>query len=293
MRSRAEPLAGRAFEQGESPRWDARGERLLWVDMAVGEFHVGRIVKGVLTSMLVVDVGPTVGFAAPLPEPGQGWVCAAGRDLVHISESGALTPIATGVIPDGTQFNDGAADAAGVLWAGSQSHARVPDACLLTLDEAGAVRTRLTGVTVSNGLGFSGDGSTMYYIDTLPHRRLEAIALGGGELGERSILAAIDGGNPDGLVVDEEDGVWVAVWDAGEVRRFDASGRVTDVVELDARRPSAVCLVGDLLVVTTARVGLEHPTSDDGRVFAARVAVPGRPASPWRPRPDPLSALER
>lgn len=287
MRSRAERLDGPAFEQAESPRWDGRDGRLVWVDMSLGELHIGRLDGRALRTERVIDMGETIGFAAPLPEAGDGWICARGREIVHVSENGSTTTIAQGVGAVGTQFNDGACDPAGVLWAGTQSHARVPDAALVTLDHEGRVRERLRDVTVSNGLGFSGDGSRMYYIDTLPHRRLEVFDIVGGELRGRRTLATIDGGNPDGLVVDEADGVWVAVWDAGEVRRFDEHGRLTDTVEVAARRPSAVCLVGSTLVITSARRGLVDPTDDDGRFFATDVAVPGRPAAPWRPRPAP------
>jgi sugar lactone lactonase YvrE len=283
VRSRAERLEGPAFEQAESPRWDGRDGRLIWVDMSLGELHIGRLDDGGVRSELVVDMGDTIGFAAPLPGLGEGWVCTRGRDILHVSEDGSAAVVVEGIGASGTQFNDGACDPTGMLWAGTQSHARVPDAALVTFDGDGRVRERLGGVTVSNGLGFTGDGSRMYYIDTLPHRRLEVFDVVDGELTGRRALATIDGGNPDGLVVDQADGVWVAVWDAGEVRRFDEDGRLTHTVEVGARRPSAVCLVGSTLVVTSARRGLADPTDNDGRFFGVEVGIPGLPAAPWRP----------
>lgn len=286
MRSRAEPVEGISAEQGESPRWDRRGDRLLWVDMARGRFHVGRFQDGSIVPTLTVELGDTIGFASPLPEETPGWVCTGGRDVVYIDPAGGVRPIVTGLGAPGTHFNDGSCDPRGILWAGTQSQARVPDAALFTLDADAVVRVRLTGVTVSNGLGFTADGARMYYIDTLPHRSLDVFDVIDGELSGRRTIATIDGGNPDGLAVDVDEGVWVAVWDAGEVRRFDRTGRVTNVVQVPARRPSAVCLMGTSLVITTARWGLTEPTSDDGRFFVAEVEVPGRPADAWRPSPE-------
>jgi sugar lactone lactonase YvrE len=287
-------VGGDPFDQAESPRWDARSGRLLWVDMCRGDLHVGRFEGGSVVSDRVVSLGASVGFAAPIEAIGEadapGWVCAAGRDLVHVSEQGAVRVIADEVADPGTQFNDGACDPSGVLWAGTQSHTRVPDAGLFTLGQDGTVRRRLGEVTVSNGLGFTDDGRRMYYIDTLPHRQLEVFDLADGELTSRRTLATIDGGNPDGLAVDRDGGVWVAVWDAGEVRHFDRHGRQTRVVEVAARRPSAVCLVDDVLLVTTARIGLADPRPEDGRFFAAHVDVPGAPVNAWRPDASVLAA---
>lgn len=282
MRSRAEPLDGPVCEQGESPRWDARGDRLLWVDMTRGEFHVGRVAAGRVSSHLVVDVGRSVGFAAPLEDAGTGWICARERDIVHVGEDGQIRLLARDVAEPGTQFNDGDCDPGGTLWAGTQSHDRRPHASLFSFDRRGQIRRRLSEVTVSNGLGFTADGRRMYYIDTLPDRRLDVFDIVDGELSGRRSLVEIEGGNPDGLAVDRDGGVWVAVWDAGEVRHFDGDGVLTRVVTVGARRPSAVCLVGNLLVVTTARLGLADPGPDDGKFFGIEVETPGTPAAPWR-----------
>lgn len=281
MRSRAEPLDGPVLEQGESPRWDARGNRLLWVDMGRGDLHVGLLDGAAIRLERSYHLGDSVGFAAPLANPGEGWICTRERDIVHVAEDGAIRVLAAEVAAVGTQFNDGACDPSGVLWAGTQSHTRTPDAALFSLDAAGGLRRRLDGVTVSNGLGFTDDGTRMYYIDTLPHRRLEAFDIVDGELAARRTLVEIEGGNPDGLAVDREGGVWVAVWDAGEVRHFDRDGALTRTVALAARRPSAVCLVDDLLIITTAHRGLSDPNPAEGGMFAIGVDVPGAPAAPW------------
>ncbi|MGN6221857.1 MAG: SMP-30/gluconolactonase/LRE family protein [Microbacterium sp.] len=291
MRSRAEPVRGPVLRQAESPRWDARGDRLLWVDMGAGDLYIGHFSAGEIAVERKVHVGESVGFAAPLQNYGDGWICARERGIVHVSEAGHVRVLQEEIADAGTQFNDGACDLSGTLWAGTQSHSRVPDAALFTVESDLAVRKRLEQVTVSNGLGFTPDGTRMYYIDTLPRRALEVFDVENGELINRRTLARVEGGNPDGLAVDNENGVWVAVWDAGEVRHFDAQGSLTRVVDVAATRPTAVCLAGNTLVISTARLGLERPTPLDGGFFAIDVDVPGTPAQPWRADPQQLALL--
>jgi sugar lactone lactonase YvrE len=167
----------------------------------------------------------------------------------------------------------------------------MPDACLFALSPAGQPRKRLAGITVSNGLGFTADGSNMYYIDTLPSRSLDVFDVIDGELSNRRQLVSFDDGNPDGLAVDAEDGVWVAVWDAGEVRRFDRHGTLTHAVEVGARRPTSVCLMGSRLIIPTATLGLEELGEGDGHLFAVDVETPGHPTAPWRPEEHLLRSL--
>lgn len=284
-------MTGPVFQQAESPRWDARRDRLLWVDMAHGDLYIGRFSGRELTVERAVHVGGSVGFAAPLESDGDGWICATGRGIVHVSETGNVRVLQEEIADAGTQFNDGSCDPSGTLWAGTQSHARVKDAALFTVGLDLTVRKRLGQVTVSNGLGFTPDGTRMYYIDTLPDRALEVFDVTDGELANRRTLTRVEGGNPDGLAIDDENGVWVAVWDAGEVRHFDAQGTLTRVVEVAASRPTAVCLAGHTLLISTARLGLERPTRLDGGFFAIDVDVPGPPAWPWRADPLHLALL--
>ncbi|TDD28553.1 hypothetical protein E1218_06970 [Kribbella turkmenica] len=115
-----------------------------------------------------------------------------------------------------------------------------------------------SGTEGNRGPNFSPDGRTLYFVDTLPHRRLEAITLYDGTPGERSTIAEISGGNPDRLVLDEGC-VWVAVWDASELRRYAPTGELLARVELPVPKPTAVCFQGGTLVITTASLGLGRP----------------------------------
>ncbi|WP_435835596.1 SMP-30/gluconolactonase/LRE family protein [Streptomyces avermitilis] len=89
----------------------------------------------------------------------------------------------------------------------------------------------------------------------------------------------VDDGSPDGMAVDVDGAVWVAVWGTGTVRRYLPDGRLDRTLRLPARQPAGVCLEEDLLHITTARVGLAVPGPYDGAVFTARVDVPGRLAA--------------
>jgi sugar lactone lactonase YvrE len=197
-------------------------------------------------------------------------------------------------------MNDGVCDPAGRFWAGTSSTPRAPTDVLASLEPDGAARIRLTGVTVSNGICFTPDGRLMYYVDTLPHRRLESFAVAAdGRLSARTTVATVRGGNPDGIAIDDEGCVWVAVWDAGEVRRYSPAGETLDVVRVPARRPTAVALAGQVLLITSASLADsadEGPsfygdrssgTDLGGLLFAAHVGAAGIPAAAWGPRLSP------
>ena len=294
MSATIEVLSTDRFAQGESPRW-LGGERLVWVDMATGELVRGRLQHGVLVVSSRTRVGDRIGCVTPT---GDGaLVVAADRSLYLLDGAGSdgedrhRAPIRLGDLPPGDPwFNDGIADPTGRLWVGTQNAARTPSSSLYSIDANGRVRSRLNEVTVSNGICFSPDGRTMYYIDTLPHRRIEAFDVGDdGALTRRRTIAVVEGGNPDGMAIDVDGCLWVAVWDAGEVRHYANSGRMLRRIRLPAIRPSAVALVDDLLVITTARAGLDRPSTTDGAILGVTVSSPGVPAA--RAAISPVSRL--
>ena len=281
MRSRADRISSTSYVQGESPRLDPRTGELIWVDIRAGRVHRGRLADGVLTVLRDYEIGRPVGVAVPLAAPGAGWALAVREGFAHLAEDGVVTPLVTGLTAGQDQLNDGACHPDGSFWAGSQAIPRAPRAALFRLSVDGEVETMLTGLTVANGIDFSPDGRTLYFVDTLPHRRLEAITLYDGRPGERTTIAEINGGNPDGLMLDDEGCVWVAVWDASEVRRYAPTGELLATVELPVPRPTAVCFQGSTLVITTASLGLDRPPAGSGHLFAVDVGVTGPSARTW------------
>ncbi|MEV4775373.1 SMP-30/gluconolactonase/LRE family protein [Microbacterium sp. LWH12-1.2] len=277
-----EIISDERYVQAESPRWDGRDGSLAWIDMATGALHRGRLENGMVVPGSAVSVGRQIGAPAPLAEPGAGWVVAVDRDIVHVSDEGVVSPLATDIAAPGHYLNDGGADPSGRFWVGSQSMPRAPHCALWSFGPDGVATERLSGVTVSNGLAFDHTGSTLYYIDTLPNRSIEAFDVAAdGQLSGRRTICRVDGGNPDGMTIDLEGMLWVAVWDAAEVRRYSPTGVLVQTIELPAKRPTAVALVDRLLVITTASIGLPQPGEADGALLGVEVEIGGTPALPW------------
>lgn len=188
------------------------------------------------------------------------------------------------------RFNDGKTDRAGRLWGGTLTDdEREPTAALHRLTDSGTLETVVEGVVVSNGLGWSPDGLTMYYTDSGP-QTIWAFDFDApsGRVSNRRVFATDDDCYPDGLTVDAEGGVWSAKWDGSRVVRYAPDGSVTAVVEAPVSRPTS-CMFGgpdlDTLYVTSARVGLdphERDSTPAGCVLAVDPGVVGIAETPWR-----------
>jgi sugar lactone lactonase YvrE len=149
------------------------------------------------------------------------------------------------------------------------------------------------GATISNGIGWSPDRSVMYYVDSGPGTITSYDVDGTGEISHPRLFAQFDvatEGTPDGLCVDEEGGIWVAVWGGYEVRRYAPSGEVVARVRVPTAQPSCCALGGanaTTLYITTAQEDLSSSQLDNepdaGRLFAVNVGVTGRPLDPSRP----------
>lgn len=192
------------------------------------------------------------------------------------------------------RFNDGKCDAQGRFWAGTMSMKREPGmGALYCLDAGdGQVRRKIADVSLSNGLDWSPDGQTFYFIDT-PTRKIDAFDydIARGELSRRRTLTdcPVPWGFPDGMTVDAEGMLWVAFWDGGCVRRIDpATGRETAVIELPCSRATSCCFGGhalEYLYITTAR-GSDGACDAEplaGNLFVASVGTRGNPCHRFRP----------
>jgi sugar lactone lactonase YvrE len=153
---------------------------------------------------------------------------------------------------------------------------------LYRLDRDGAVTTVLTGVTISNGLAWSPDGSRAYYNDTATHRvDVFDYEPATGLTGRRPFAEIPDGGNPDGLTVDGLGGVWVALFGRSAVWRFDPGGRRDEVIELPVSQVTACTFGGpelDRLFITTSRENLPDDVElPAGSLYVAEPGVRGLP----------------
>jgi sugar lactone lactonase YvrE len=280
-------------ELGEGARWDGVGRRLLWVDVPTGRLFCAEFRDGRLVTTATYQVPGYLTAVAPLDAPAGGWIIAAHEGFGHLAADGTLTVLAEPEAgKDGRiRMNDGACDPAGRFWAGSMAYDATPGAgSLYRYDGNGRYSRILEGVSISNGLGWSPDGTRMYYADSSTQTiSVFVYDAATAAIANQRTLATVDPGDgmPDGLCVDSEGALWVAIWGAGQVRRYTPDGIQAAVVEVAARQPSSCALGGPEgrhLFITTARADLPEDTlaaePDTGRVFVTEVAVPGPPVRP-------------
>lgn len=278
----AEVLVEADAELGEGPVWDDRRGQVVWVDFVGRHIHLSDPATGETRSLATpLEVG-----AVALRERG-GFVAALADGFYILDDDGASTRLAA--VEDnvpGNRMNDGKCDPAGRFWAGTMAYDAWPGAgSLYRLDPDGAVERVLEGVTISNGIGWSPDAQTMYYVDT-PTQRLDAFDfdLARGRLGRRRKLVDIppEAGAPDGLTVDAEGGIWVCLWGGGTVHRYLADGQLDRVVRVPAAQVTSCTFGGpqlDELFITTAWQGLSEDQRrqqpNAGSLFRVRPRIRG------------------
>ncbi|MEU0197228.1 MULTISPECIES: SMP-30/gluconolactonase/LRE family protein [unclassified Streptomyces] len=257
-------------ELGEGPTWDAAAGRLLWIDILGSRVHTYDPATGRRTTRRTEQhVG------AVKPRAGGGLVLNLRDGVGLLDPDGTFRWLHHEPVP-GRRANDAAVAPDGALWAGTMRYDEAPGGGTLSrVTGEGAVEVVLDDVAVSNGTGWSPDGRLMYYIDS-PTRRVDVFDYADGRISGRRTLAVIEegAGFPDGLTVDAEGCVWVALWQGSAVRRYTPGGELDRVIELPVPLVTACAFGGpDLtdLYVTTARTGLTEPSALAGSLFV----VPG------------------
>lgn len=277
----AEVVAADRDELGEGPVWLASRQALLRVDINAPAVVLGEVRR---------RMPDRTGFAVPCADG--GFVAGVGVQLVRLADLDASAEtLATLDEPASTnRFNDAACDPAGRLWAGTMSMQRTPGvAALYRIEPGGAPKPALAGATISNGLDWDLDATRLYYVDSTT-QRIDAIDfdVDRGRLGRRRAFARIDAGDglPDGLTVDADGGVWVALFGGGAIRRYRPDGRLDAHIALPVRHPTSLAFGGaDLgeLYVTSSRHLLNaeqrRQAPDAGALLRLRPGVQGRSAN--------------
>jgi sugar lactone lactonase YvrE len=278
----------------EGPRWHEERQELLWVDILGRQMHRGSLSPdGALDRIETISVDRHVGAVAPAV--GGGYVLAAGPGFLFIDETGSVCELAD---PEAgrsdVRMNDGACDPQGRFWAGTMAYDESPGAgALYRLELDGSCTTVLTGLTISNGIGWSPGASTMYLNDSgtgcVYTFRFDGET---GAISDRRTLVRVDqpGVVPDGLTVDEEGGIWVALWNGAAVNRYAPDGTLLASVPLPVQRPTSCAFGGpgrDTLFVTSARTELDDDAlarqPHAGKVFAIQgLGARGLPCLPYR-----------
>lgn len=266
---------------GEGPLWD--GDRLWWVDILNGHLHSTIPASGLVHTLT-------------LPPPlGSVVMDRHGRPIVALSEGifrledDNLARLAPHPRP-GQRFNDARCDPAGRLWIGTMGEPG--RAGLWMLDHEAQWHLRLDGVTVSNGLAWSQDLQTLYYIDS-PLRSLSAFDYhhASGTISTRREILTLspDMGYPDGMTMDEEGDLWIALYQGGAVIHVDpVRARIKGHIPLPVSQVSSCTFGGrmrDTLYITTARENLTSRQLEQekyaGSLFRASPGISGLASTPF------------
>jgi len=276
---------------GEAPYWSGRDQTLTWVDMLGPSVHRWNPAQAA-ASEPATETWPMPRLTSlAVPRRSGGFVLAQPSGLRLVDhERGQDEPFAhPEASRPGNRYNDGKCDPRGRLWIGTLDPTGQPGrGSLLRVDPDGAHERIDTGFTVANGIGFAPDGRTLYFAESAG-RTLFAYDVDprrGAASRRRTFVTWPEGVKPDGLAVDEEGGVWVAIWDGWRVERWSREGKLLRTVRLPVPRPTSVAFGGralDTLYVTTARVRLgpdalaAAPLS--GSVFEIAPGVRGTPVA--------------
>jgi sugar lactone lactonase YvrE len=275
---RAEQVTGPVAYHGEGPVWSERWGGLRWVDMLAGDV-LSLADDGTIDRRHVDNVAAVI-----RPRRQGGAVIGVERGFALEEADGTLTHLGELWSDTNVRMNEGGCDPDGRFYCGSMAYDERPGAgALYRLDPDDSVHVVLENVTISNGLEWSPDGSRAYYNDS-PTQRIDVFDYDSesGLSGRRPFAEVpAEAGAPDGLTVDEEGGVWVALYGGGSVRRYTPEGMLDEVIEVPAKQVTACTFGGsglDQLFITTSREDLK-PSEDPlaGSLFRAAVGVAGLP----------------
>jgi D-xylonolactonase len=271
---------------GEGPLWLPDDRALWFVDIKSDRLHC-----------LMPDSGKRRSFDFPgmpsfiVAASDAGLIVGADHEIVRVVEGTRREVIATIDMPRSNRTNDATVDRRGRLWFGTMDNGETaPTGRVYRYD--GALREMGGACTITNGPATSPDGRWLYHVDTLA-RTVWRFDIGGDadglENGERFVGIAATEGNPDGVTVDAEGCLWVALWGGWGLHRYSPDGEFLQRVEVPCAQVTKVAFGGaDLRTgyVTTARIGLSDGDltgqPDAGGLFAFDAPAPGLPTVPLR-----------
>ncbi|MEV6400844.1 SMP-30/gluconolactonase/LRE family protein [Streptomyces sp. NPDC051907] len=274
------------YQLAEGARWI--DDRLLFVDLLEGALYRCRGLPGADPERLL-QLDMPLGAAAPVAGTDGEWIVAAGAGIALTGPDGLTWLSRPGDRRNRSmRMNDGACDPSGRFWAGSMEvQAATGAGSLYRTDPDGSVHEVLDNLSVPNGPAFSADGRLMYLADSarraITRHTVDPVT---GELGRPQLFAhfAQDEGRPDGLTVDDNGNLWVALWGAGRVLCYQPDGRPLHTVHVPTPHASSVAFGGGFMFVTTALHRLERPGPLAGAVLAGSTGVTAPPARLFGPR---------
>ena len=273
-----EKLTTSNAELGEGPMWDADSQQIIWVDILKGQINQ-------------VDLNGNIGIPVLLDEAVGAVAQTQSGNLIAATPSGLVDIEKSKIVcqlpnqDPNLRMNDGKADPLGRFVGGTMTFGDPePKAGSLWSFGPEGVQCILDGVTISNGLDWSDDGKSMFYIDT-PTQRIDSFDydLDTGRIGNRRTLIEIpvSMGSPDGMCVDAEGGIWVALWGGGSVIRI-VDSKIVKIIEIPTPQVTSVAFVGadlDQLVITTASIGLKEQQDGAGNLYIYPTNTSGKQAN--------------
>lgn len=273
-------------ELGEGGIWHPSENKLYWIDIEGKELHIFNPKD---KTDIVLRVGERVGTVVPVSGGGALVALQTGIHFIN-TQTGELHFLANPLPHQNIRFNDGKCDPAGRFWVGSMHLEQTTGAAsMYRLDADGSIHKMFDDVSISNGITWSADAKTMYYVDS-PLNRIDAFDynIETGAIKNRRVIVTIadELGGPDGMTIDKEGKLWVALWGGNGVGRFDpASGKLLQKIDVPAPHITSCAFGGehlDTLYITSAREGLteqqleQYPLS--GGLFSIIPGVNGVPA---------------
>ena len=272
---------------GEGPVWRAETQDLVWVDIESARVCCFNPATGENQTW---DVGEKPGLAVPTKQGDLILGTSVGFVRLDLA-SGVLSPI---IDPEqdlpNNRFNDGKVDPEGRLWAGTMGLDEAPNVgSLYRLNRNLSTDKLFDQVTISNGMAWTSDQKTFYYIDS-PTRRVDVFDcdMAGGTVSDRRTAFGLPEGMgyPDGMCIDNEGMLWVALWQGWGVARFAPGGALLAKVEVPVECVTSCCFGGenwDELYITTSSRDLDETGRAEqplaGGLFRCRPGVSGPPTN--------------
>ncbi len=270
---------------GECPLWDPTRQTLFWVDIDMGllhEYHPASL------DLRVHQIGQKFGCIA-LTDTDQ-LLLATELGFAFYQPGDPPPANFLDVIPQGmgSMFNDGKVSPGGELWAGSKGPRGT--STLFRLSQDLTCSTLLENISISNGIGWSLDGKFFFHTDSLDHT-IYRYTLQGEKLTNKEIFYTPPEGTPDGLTIDSDGNLWVAIWDGGRVVQLSPEGEELAQIIMPVSRPTTVVFGGtDLrtLYITSASVDLTEKEKSAqphaGALFSIQTQSEGLPSQPFNLR---------
>jgi sugar lactone lactonase YvrE len=282
------------FDLAEGVIWDGRAHLVRWVNILEGRVLAGRLNRDRIDIVDERQFGQSVGAVA-LAQDG-GLLVAAAHGLATVSPDGDVSfgpDLGEFVAPNGRgpwRFNDGIVDPQGRFLVGTLSledgSAGSQNEVLLRISPDGSIEVLRTGLGLSNGLGFSPDGSMVYHVDTLAGTLSTHSYSAGAFDTDEPWVTLIDDfkDSADGITVDASGDLWIAFWGGSRVARYLPNGDPSGELDVNAKQPTCVGFVGESLnrlVITSALLGLGAVNDDSGALFVSDVGVEGKHEYRW------------